>query len=35
MRPLPYVISKKAISDLEEIWLYTVGKWSIEKADRN
>ncbi len=34
MRPLPYVISKKAISDLEEIWLYTVDKWSIEQADR-
>jgi toxin ParE1/3/4 len=35
MRPLPHVISKKTISDLEEIWLYTVGKWSIEKAGRN
>jgi toxin ParE1/3/4 len=34
MKALPYVISKKAISDLEEIWLYTVGKWSIEQADR-
>jgi toxin ParE1/3/4 len=34
MRSLPYVISKKAISDLEEIWLYTLDKWSIEQADR-
>ena len=29
-----YVISKKAVSDLEEIWLYTVEKWSSEQADR-
>ena len=34
MKSLPYVISKKAVSDLEEIWLYTVEKWSIEQADR-
>jgi len=34
MKPLPYVISKKAVSDLEEIWLYTVKKWSVEQADR-
>ena len=34
MKPLNYVISKKAILDLEEIWLYTVDKWSIEQADR-
>ncbi len=34
MKILPYVITKKAISDLEEIWLYTVEKWSIEQADR-
>ena len=34
MKPLPYVISKKAVSDLEEIWLYTVQKWSVEQADR-
>ncbi len=34
MKPLPYVISRKAISDLEEIWLYTVEKWSVEQADR-
>ena len=34
MKSLPYVISKKAVSDLEEIWLYTVEKWSIDQADR-
>ncbi|HEY5461716.1 MAG TPA: type II toxin-antitoxin system RelE/ParE family toxin [Hanamia sp.] len=34
MKPLPFVISKKALADLEEIWLYTVEKWSVEKADR-
>jgi toxin ParE1/3/4 len=34
MKPLPYVISKKAIADLEQIWLYTVEKWSVVQADR-
>ena len=34
MKALPFVISKKALSDLEEIWLYTVEKWSIDQADR-
>ena len=34
MKALPFVISKKAVSDLEEIWLYTVEKWFIEQADR-
>jgi toxin ParE1/3/4 len=34
MKSLPYAISKKAVSDLEEIWLYTVEKRSIEQADR-
>ncbi|MEO7922147.1 MAG: type II toxin-antitoxin system RelE/ParE family toxin [Chitinophagaceae bacterium] len=34
MKPLPYVISKKAIADLEQIWLYTVEKWSVDQADR-
>lgn len=24
MKPLPYVISKKAVSDLDELWFYTV-----------
>ena len=34
MKSLAYVISKKAVSDLEEIWLYTAEKWSIDQADR-
>jgi toxin ParE1/3/4 len=34
MNPLPYVISKSAVLDLEEIWLFTAEKWSIEQADR-
>lgn len=34
MKTLPFFISKKAVSDLEEIWLYTVEKCSIEQADR-
>lgn len=33
MKTLPFTITKKAVSDLEEIWLYTVGKWSIKQAD--
>ncbi len=27
-------ISKDAASDLEEIWLYTAGRWSIALSDR-
>ncbi len=34
MNAMPFFISKKAVSDLEEIWLYTIEKWSIEQADR-
>jgi len=34
MNKLPYAISKKAINDLEEIWLYTVEKWSVPQANR-
>ena len=34
MKARPFVISKKAISDLEEIWLYTLETWSLEQADR-
>ena len=34
MKTLPFIISKRAVADLEEIWLYTVEKWSIEQADR-
>lgn len=29
-----YNLSNEASSDLEEIWLYTLGNWSIEQADR-
>jgi toxin ParE1/3/4 len=34
MKALPFVISKKAVADLNEIWLYTIENWSIEQADR-
>ena len=34
MMPLPFVVSKRAVSDLEEIWSYTVTKWSVVQADR-
>ena len=29
-----YKISKEAGRDIQNIWLYTVEKWSIEQADR-
>mgnify|MGYP003114950440 FL=1 len=29
-----YLISKKAVEDLENIWLFTLKKWSVEQADR-
>jgi toxin ParE1/3/4 len=29
-----YVISEKALHDLEEIWLYTFKNWSQKQADR-
>ena len=31
---MKYKISKEASRDIENIWLYTVEKWSIEQADR-
>ncbi len=34
MKKLPHVISKNAIADLEEIWLYTADTWSVTQADR-
>ena len=34
MKELSLRISSKALSDLEEIWLYTYKKWSKEQADR-
>lgn len=29
-----YLLSPLALSDLEEIWLYTFENWSLEQADR-
>jgi toxin ParE1/3/4 len=29
-----YIISEKAIEDINKIWNYTVENWSIEQADR-
>jgi len=29
-----YVISEKALEDLNSIWIYTAENWSIEQADR-
>lgn len=34
MKKLSLSISSKAISGLENIWIYTVEKWSKEQADR-
>ena len=34
MKRLPYLIGKKALADLDEIWLYTVETWSLTQADR-
>jgi toxin ParE1/3/4 len=34
MKALPFAVSKKAVSDLDGIWLYTVEKWSVAQADR-
>ena len=34
MKSLPYVISKKALTDLNDIWYYTVEKWSVDQANR-
>ena len=31
---MKYKISQVASQDLENIWLYTIEKWSIEQADR-
>jgi len=33
-RVRPYKLSPLAISDLEDIWLYTCTNWSAEQADR-
>ena len=29
-----YIISEKALEDLNKIWVYTAGNWSIEQANR-
>jgi toxin ParE1/3/4 len=34
MKPLPYIISKEAIADIDEIWYYTVERWSAEQSNR-
>ncbi len=34
MKKRTYTITKKALTDLEEIWLYTLENWSLEQADR-
>ena len=31
---MKYSISRKALQDIEEIWLYTYENWSLEQADR-
>jgi toxin ParE1/3/4 len=35
MKALPFIISKRALSDLEEIWLYSAEHWSVAQADRD
>ncbi len=34
MKKFVLQISTEALSDLEEIWIYTLKKWSKEQADR-
>lgn len=34
MKPLPFLISKSAVIDLEEIWLFTASNWSVSEANR-
>ncbi len=29
-----YKLTNEAVKDLEEIWIYTCQKWSVEQADR-
>ncbi len=31
---MKYKISKEALKDLENIWIYTFENWSVEQADR-
>lgn len=34
MKEPTFRISKKAFVDLEDIWIYTAKRWSVEQADR-
>lgn len=34
MKKLPFIISKKAVIDLNQIWVYTLETWSLAQADR-
>lgn len=34
MKKLNIILREQAIDDLEEIWLYTLEKWSLDQADR-
>jgi toxin ParE1/3/4 len=29
-----YIISEKALEDLNNIWIYTAENWSVEQANR-
>lgn len=29
-----YIISEEALNDINDIWMYTAEKWSVEQADR-
>ncbi len=29
-----YIISEKAIEDINKIWVFTAENWSVEQADR-
>ena len=31
---MEFVFSKKALSDLEQIWLYSAERWGVSQADR-
>ena len=34
MKKQPYLITEKALNDINQIWLYTYENWSIKQADR-
>ncbi len=34
MKKSSFVITEKAIEDLEKIWVYTYENWSVQQADR-